>query len=90
MTDVGVVDEIRTYFGYVIGGDAEAVKDGGDEGDSATEGFGEYYIIFDEDIVTVVTDDQTAGVSICTHCEVGLRGTDDWCDEGGGGGDGRS
>lgn len=83
MIDFDAVGKIRTHFGYVIGRNVEAVKDGGDEGDSTAEGLGEHYVIFDENVVAVVTNDQTAGVSISSHFEMGLRVIDDRKDVGG-------
>ncbi|KAI7989710.1 putative E3 ubiquitin ligase SUD1 [Camellia lanceoleosa] len=54
---IDIVGEVGTDLGDVGGGNREAVEDGEDEGCGATEAIGDYDVVFDEDIVTVIPDD---------------------------------
>lgn len=51
------VGKVVAHFGNVIGGDEEAIVDGGDEGGCAAEALGDYDAILNQNIVAVVADD---------------------------------
>lgn len=56
--------------------EGEGVEDGGNEGGGAAEGFGDYEVVVEEDVVAVVADDEATvvgnGFGICDHYDVVL------------------
>lgn len=65
------VGEIRAHFGDKMEREREGVEDGGNEGGGAAEGFGDYVVVVEEDVVGVISDDETTvvgnGFGICDH-----------------------
>lgn len=66
----GGVGKVCADFGDEVEGEREGIEDGGDEGCSAAECFGDNEVVVEEDVVAVIADDEATvgnGFGICNH-----------------------
>lgn len=68
------VGEIWAHFRDEMEREREGIENGGNEGGGAAEGFSDYVVIVEEDVVGVISDDETTvvgnGFGICDHDDV--------------------
>lgn len=68
------VGEIWAHFRDEMEREREGIENGGNERGGAAEGFSDYVVVVEEDVVGVISDDETTvvgnGFGICDHDDV--------------------
>lgn len=75
--------EIWAHFRDEMEREREGIENGGNERGGAAEGFSDYVVIVEEDVVGVISDDETTvvgnGFGICDHDDDVLWGHGMFC-----------